>query len=140
MTRTEPVDTVPVACEWSMNYTMVHGSVRLARIHVRRHLTVMRWRGDVEDAVLIVSELVSNAINHGHVSGHLLTVRAAVLEDGGLVIDVSDPVGAFPHFTELSCPPGDVEDGRGLPLIHGLGASLSWFLRHGDGKTVRAQL
>ncbi|MFE4536549.1 ATP-binding protein [Streptomyces scopuliridis] len=134
------MDTVSVAREWSMNYTMVHGSVRLARIHVRRHLTVMRWRGDVEDAALIVSELVTNAINHGRISGHLLTVRAAVLEDGGLFIDVSEPVGAFPRFTELSCPPGDVEGGRGLAVVHGLGASLSWFLRQGDGKTVRAQL
>ncbi|MFJ9029069.1 ATP-binding protein [Streptomyces sp. NPDC102274] len=140
MTRTEPVDTVPVAREWSMNYTMLHGSVRLARIHVRRHLTAMRWRGDVEDAALIVSELVSNAINHGRIPEHLLTLRVAVLEDGGLFIDVSDPVGGFPRFTELSCPPGDVESGRGLPLVHGLGASLSWFLRHGDGKTVRARL
>lgn len=129
-----------MACEWSMDYTMVYGSVRLARIHVRQHVMLMGWRGDVEDAVLVVSELVSNSISHGLVVGELLTVRAALLEDGGLLLDVSDPVGAFPHLGEIAHPPDDAEGGRGLLVMRALGAGVSWFLRQGGGKTVRAHL
>lgn len=132
--------TASVAREWSMDYAMVYGSVRLARIHVRRHLTAMGWRGDVEDAALIASELVSNAISHGRIVGELLTVRAAVLEDGSLLLDVFDPVREFPRFGEATHPPNDAEGGRGLLVVRALGATVSWFLHQDTGKTVRAHL
>jgi anti-sigma regulatory factor (Ser/Thr protein kinase) len=139
--RTALVGAVPVARVWSMDYTMVYGSVALARIHVSRNLMAMSWLGDVEDVVLIVSELVSNAISHGRIVGELLTARVTVLEDGGLLLDVSDPLAAFPHFDEaLLCPPDDAEGGRGILIVLALGAQLSWFPRPGGGKTVRAYL
>ncbi|WP_052744637.1 ATP-binding protein [Streptomyces odonnellii] len=123
-----------------MDYTMVHGSVRLARIHIRRRLGLLAWHGDVEDAALIASELLSNAISHGRVVGEFMSVRLAVLADGALVLDVSDPVGAFPRFGEMAHPSDDAEGGRGLLLVRNLGASLSWFPRRNGGKTVRAHL
>ncbi|MEW1720093.1 DUF6415 family natural product biosynthesis protein [Streptomyces sp. NPDC093109] len=43
MTTTESVETVSAANEWSLHYTMVPGSVRLARIHVRRHVVLGVW-------------------------------------------------------------------------------------------------
>ena len=138
MAETEPVGTMPVACGWSMDYTMVDGSVRLVRIHLGRALALMGWRGDREDAVVIVSELVTNAICHGRLPGELLTVRVSLLEDGGLVLDVSDPLGVFPGFGEQGEPAVDEERGRGLLLVRGLGARLSWHRRPGYGKTVRA--
>ncbi|MFJ2114093.1 MULTISPECIES: ATP-binding protein [unclassified Streptomyces] len=139
--RTMRIGAVPVARVWSTDYAMVEGSVGLARIHVRRNLTAMGWAGDVEDMVLIVSELVSNAINHGRIVGETLTVRVAVLEEGGLLLDVSDRLAVFPHFDEvLACPPDDAEGGRGLLVIRAVGAQLEWFPCRGGGKTVRAHV
>ncbi|MCX5196144.1 ATP-binding protein [Streptomyces sp. NBC_00249] len=135
-----PADlSTPVACEWSMSYTMVKGSVGLTRIHARRLLTACNWTGDVQDAVVIVSELVTNAIRHAHKRGHVLGLRISVLEDHTLVIDVSDPVPAFPR-TGGPAPGDQDEGGRGLLVTRALGAEVTWFLRRHVGKTVRATL
>ncbi|WP_308376191.1 ATP-binding protein [Streptomyces sp. ISL-99] len=139
--RTEAA--APVFCEWSMGYTMVEGSVGLARIHTRRQLTTWNWTGDVQDAAIIVSELVTNAVWHAHKRGHVLGLRLAVLEDHTLVIDVSDPIAAFPGFTHADRPaaPSDQDErGRGLLVARALGAEVTWFLRRHIGKTVRATL
>ncbi|MFE2595960.1 ATP-binding protein [Streptomyces sp. NPDC057617] len=138
--RVKPVDSRSVAHEWASDYAMVPGSVRLVRTHIRQRLTVVGWRGDADDAETIASELASNAVEHAQVAGELLTVRAAVLDDGTLVLDLSDPVGAFPHFGEMTYLPADAEGGRGLLLVEALGARLTWFLRDRGGKTVRAHL
>ncbi len=130
----------PVVRERSAGYPMGSSAVRLARIHVRRQLTVWRWRGDVQDAVLIVSELVTNAVHHGRKVGHELWLRLAVLEDGSLLIDVSDPVGAFARFGECEEPADDQERGRGLRVVRELGGEITWFLREHCGKTVRVRL
>lgn len=138
-TSVMPNVVAPVIREWSMDYTMVHKVLPLARLHVRRQLTMWSWAGEVEDAVLATSELVTNAVNHAHAPGRLLGIRLVLLEDGGLRIDVSDPVAAFPRFDDhVDAGPGD-ERGRGLLLLRQLGVEMSWFLRP-EGKTVRAHL
>ncbi|WP_051338124.1 ATP-binding protein [Streptomyces flavidovirens] len=130
----------PFVRERSTGYPMTAGAVRLARIHTRRQLTMWRWPGDVQDAVLIVSELVTNAVHHGRKVGHELWVRLAVLEDGALLIDVSDPVEAFARFGEDGEPAEGDERGRGLRLVRDVGGEVSWFLRRHCGKTVRVRL
>lgn len=122
--------------DWSMAYPMTLRSVRLARLHTRRRLTMWNWPGDVDDAVLVTSELVANAVRHGRVPGHELWLRIAELEDGGLRVDVSDPVRAFPEVNNAP----DGEGGRGLLVVSCLAAELDWFLRPDVGKTVRARL
>ncbi|MFI7342003.1 ATP-binding protein [Streptomyces sp. NPDC050085] len=129
-----------VVCEWSMSYTMVSRSLPLIRLHIRRRLTLWCWRGDVEDAVLVGSELATNAIHHGRIVGHTMLVRLALLEDGALCVDVSDPVPAFPNFGEGLRSGGEDECGRGLHLVRGVGGAVFWFLRDGVGKTVRVRL
>lgn len=122
--------------DWSMGYPMTLRSVRLARLHVRRRLTMWNWTGDIDDAVLVASELVANAVQHARVVGHELWLRLAELEDGGLIVEVSDPVRAAPK-------PGvapDGEGGRGLLVVAQLADDLVWFLRPEVGKTVRARL
>jgi anti-sigma regulatory factor (Ser/Thr protein kinase) len=137
-TTVMPNVVAPVIREWSMDYTMVHKVLPLTRLHVRRQLTMWKWAGEVEDAVLTTSELVTNAINHAHAPG-CLGIRLALLEDNGLCIDVSDSVAGFPRFGDhLDAGPED-ERGRGLLLLRRLGIELSWFLRS-EGKTVRAHL
>ncbi|MFW6691423.1 ATP-binding protein [Streptomyces sp. MAR4 CNX-425] len=129
--------------EWAMRYAMVKRSARLTRSHTRCTLTGWGWRGDVGNAVLIVSELVSNAIQHGRVAGHQLALHLTLLECGGLVIDVSDPVPDFPDFAGAlarDTDPQHRERGRGLLVAARLGGEITWFPRRFCGKTVRARL
>ncbi|MGW1160614.1 ATP-binding protein [Streptomyces sp. NPDC002519] len=97
----------------------------------------MNWTGDIEDAVLVASELVANAVLHGRVPGHELWLRLAESEAGGLLVDVSDPVRAFP---EPGREHAGGERGRGLLVVAHLTEELDWFLRAEVGKTVRARL
>lgn len=122
--------------DWTMGYPMTVRSVRLARLHVRRRLTMWNWPGDIEDAVLVVSELVANAVVHGRIPGHELRLRIVELDDGALSVEVSDPVLAFPEVRPRTLS----ERGRGLIVVQQLTDSLDWFLRAGVGKTVRARL
>ncbi|MET8028412.1 ATP-binding protein [Streptomyces avermitilis] len=124
-----------LAHDWSMGYPMTLRSVRLARLHVRRRLTMWQWGGDIDDAVLVASELVANAVRHACVAGHELWLRMAELENGGLVVEVADPVRAFPGVAAEA----DGEGGRGLLVVRHLTAELDWFLRADVGKTVRAR-
>ncbi|MER8002118.1 ATP-binding protein [Streptomyces sp. NPDC095613] len=128
----------PALRSWSMHYSMVYGSVRLARRHIDRFLTSAGWQGDVGDVVLVVSELVTNAVSHARVVGELLTVTAAVLEDGSVVLGVSDPIDAFPRFEEKAAPGMGEERGRGLLLVRKLGVQLSWHPGPDYRKTVQA--
>ncbi|WP_306318900.1 MULTISPECIES: ATP-binding protein [unclassified Streptomyces] len=113
----------------STGYPLTPRSVPLARMHTRRRLTFWQWTGDIDDAVLVVSELAANAVTHGRVAGHEMWVRLAVTEDGGLLVDVSDPSPVLP-----------VREGRGLVVVRQLALEVEWFLRNGVGKTVRARL
>ena len=94
------------------------------------------WAGDVDDAVLVTSELVANAVVHGRVVGHELWLRQAVFEDGRLSVEVSDPVRALPEIREWT----GGETGRGLVVVSRVAEELDWFLRAEVGKTVRALL
>lgn len=140
MTSLKLTRSAPVAREWFMNYSMVDKVVPLVRLHARRQLAMWRWPGDQQDSTLIVSELVTNAISHGRVAGHMLSLRLAVLEDGALLIDVSDPVPGFAPSRERRGIDHESEYGRGLGVVEALGGAVSWFLREDGGKTVRVHL
>ncbi|WP_237543168.1 MULTISPECIES: ATP-binding protein [unclassified Streptomyces] len=122
-----------------MTYSMVPRVVSLARRHTQRLVERTGWKGEVDVAVLVVSELVTNAVRYARAPGRVLTLRLRVLECGGLVVDVSDPLPDFPCFDgDTTCT--DDEGGRGLPLVR-LVAELSWCpAPDGGGKTVRACL
>ncbi|MYT68218.1 MULTISPECIES: ATP-binding protein [unclassified Streptomyces] len=124
-----------------MESTMIYSCLPAIRDHVRRRLHLWRWSGDHEEATLVANELVTNALHHGRLMNATMVLRLALLGDGALLIDVSDPLPAFPGFSVVRAPVADDEErGRGLLLIRGLGGTLSWFLRAEGGKTVRAQL
>lgn len=120
----------------STGYPMTPRSVPLARMHTRRRLTFWQWPGDIEDAVLVVSELTANAVTHARVPGRQVWVRLAATEDGGLLVDVSDPSPVLP----VTDPRPEGEHGRGLMVVRQLALELDWFLRPDLGKTVRARL
>ncbi len=116
-------------------------SVAAARRHVTGTLT--RWGATdvVETAALLVSELVSNAVRHGHGP---IDVR---LDDGpdGLLVRIADaspvlPVRQAPLVPQGVPDPDDAlgisESGRGLRLVEALADEWGWTLRPDSGKDV----
>ncbi|MFD5557861.1 ATP-binding protein [Streptomyces sp. NPDC127068] len=126
-----------VTGEWSMSFTMTPRVIGLIRRQSARALDRLGWPGDRDAALLVVSELTTNAVVHAAVPGRLLRLRLAALADGRLLVDVSDPVARMPDHGEQNTEP-DEEGGRGLLLVRCF-ARLSW-RPDGNGKTVRALL
>lgn len=97
--------------------------------------TLIEWEQEtlVPDALLIASELVSNAVLHARTA-----IRLTLRSDGlrWLRLEVSDQNTRLPLFA--SCPE-DATSGRGLALVEGV--SVTWgVVREDDGKTVWAEL
>jgi len=92
-----------------------------------------------EDIVLIVGELTTNAVQHGHVPGRDFHLRVHAPTDGRTVrVEVTDT-----RAERLPCRPAahdtpDAKDtGRGLLLVSRLAARWDWYPRpDGPGKTV----
>ncbi|MEU7580842.1 ATP-binding protein [Streptomyces sp. NPDC041068] len=87
----------------------------------------------VDDATLIVSELVSNAVRHAH-GGCRLRVEVS---GGRVTVEVYD---ASPVRPRLLTPSADRESGRGLVMVRQLAERLEVVGAHRGGKTVRAVL
>ncbi|WP_371484339.1 ATP-binding protein [Kitasatospora sp. NBC_00315] len=87
----------------------------------------------VDTGLLLISELVTNAVEHAPVPGRLLMVRVQ-LRDGALRIEVHDPSGVRP-LPRTAGP--DAESGRGLLLVRSLAAGWGCCPRAGGaGKIV----
>ncbi|MGW6362563.1 ATP-binding protein [Streptomyces sp. NPDC055092] len=74
-------------------------------------LLALGWDGVVDDATLAVGKLVTYACRHANTAGPELCLRLAVLTDGALLLEVSDPLPGF--MPRIPNP----ERGRGLPLL-----------------------
>ncbi|MEU6825988.1 ATP-binding protein [Streptomyces atriruber] len=90
----------------------------------------------VDDAALIVSELVSNALRHGE-GGCRLRV---VVSGGRVTVEVTDASPERPRFQRHSMDNTDKESGRGLAMVRHLTRRLEVVGAHRGGKTVRAVL
>ncbi|KAF4410305.1 hypothetical protein GCU69_04520 [Streptomyces lycii] len=104
---------------------------------IRKTLTdVLRSWGlgsQTDEVLLVVSELVTNAIRHAPCSEILCT--AARLE-GALVVEVEDGNDREPV---VRCDSGDeTEDGRGLLLVRSLTSELGWTSLGAGRKRTRA--
>jgi anti-sigma regulatory factor (Ser/Thr protein kinase) len=106
-------------------------SARLARAYVRGRLAGQNDPDLVEAALVVVSELVTNAVRHAHPP---ITVRV-VTDPTRLRIDVGDGVGTAPAPRRLEVT---AAGGRGLPLIAGL-ANRWGVTRTPGGKVVWAE-
>jgi anti-sigma regulatory factor (Ser/Thr protein kinase) len=98
-------------------------SVPQARHHATAQLAC--WGlppGLADDAALITTELVTNAIVHAP-GGRAVTITLALqLHDGWLRIEVTGPDGGdVPAVTTMPGP--DAIGGRGLPIVDALAAS-----------------
>lgn len=108
-------------------------SARLARSALRNTIEGWNIADPIDDALLIVSELVTNAFRYG--TGPL--VLHLTVEDGYLVIGVqdSDPAGT-PSLKDV---PDTQPDGRGLKLISAIASHWGWDQANGM-KIVWAQI
>ncbi|MET8980485.1 ATP-binding protein [Streptomyces sp. NPDC004539] len=138
----------PTEQHFEMRFTSTRRGARLARrlAAVRLHEWGIPYGSDDHDAlVVIVAELTSNAVRHGHVPGrdfHLRLQVAPRLETAR--VDVTDTRGErLPPRPATVVPGRDPYvslDGRGLLLVAGLAARWDWHLRtDGPGKTVWAE-
>ncbi|MEV8593391.1 ATP-binding protein [Streptomyces sp. NPDC052013] len=87
----------------------------------------------VEDAELVVSELVTNAVRYG---GGDCRLRVAV-SDRQVCIEVSDGSPALPRIRPSTAQD---ESGRGLAMVRQLAQRVDVTPTAGGGKTVRAVL
>ncbi|HTZ29386.1 MAG TPA: ATP-binding protein [Streptosporangiaceae bacterium] len=110
-------------------------SVRMARFYVRAALTYHKLGDYSEDAVMVTSELATNAIKHtdGLKFGFEVIHLAA---SGAVAVIVTDPSPHPPVKRGLS---EDTEHGRGLNIVEALSASWGWRPKD-PGKAVYAVL
>ncbi|MBP5937160.1 ATP-binding protein [Streptomyces sp. LBUM 1476] len=127
------IDTEGDCAEWT--FPADPGAVRGARAVVRGQLRGWRLEGVSDVAVLLVSELVTNALRHAAGPIRVRLIRPAGLGDV-LVVEVSDPLPDPPR--ERAARPED-EGGRGLQLL--ASAANRWGTRpDASGKTVWFEL
>ena len=108
-------------------------SVPLARSRVREFLTEAgRSQDCVDDARMVVSELVANAVRHARPlpDGRLLVSWA--LEGGGLQVSVSD--GGSPTRPRALETATSSLSGRGMTIVEAL--SDTWWSEQADGRST----
>ena len=103
-----------------------------ARRRVRDAIRSWRVPVDLDAALLLTSELVTNAIRHEPGQGAQAVMLAIDSSRGRLRVDVHDTSRSLPAVAEV---PADAETGRGLLLVETL--SDEWgFYRTPAGKAV----
>jgi len=108
-------------------------------VHARHFVAALvAEKGPVDDAVLVVSELATNAVRHsrsGSVGGWFLVIVG--FGDGLVRIEVVDQGGErVPHLCDVT---SQEEGGRGLLLI--ASCAKDWGVKNWpDGRSVWAEL
>lgn len=114
-------------------------AVRWARRHTRDVLSAWRVPTDHVDAtILVVSELVTNAVQHvvkaapaGPPVRLALTLRHRQTH---LIVEVSDPGNRPPQRQAVAAP--TAESGRGLLIVESLSKEWSYYFPPTGGKVV----
>lgn len=133
--NTSPMNTDPMIAIVMLS---TPESVGMIRGQVRAALEFHDLDGYVEDAELIASELVSNAVRHARKSDtDKITVALIRVErPSGVALIVVDSSPEPPVKREFTL---DDEGGRGLAIVDALAAHWDW-RPEGDGKAVIAIL
>lgn len=127
--------------EFSIRLARNYASVQTARRFVRHALHMWNADDEIDDAVIVVSELVTNAIAHGHTGCEL-----RISHDGGnhnrgdgaiLRIEVNDRGAQIPDVQTLT---ETREHGRGLHIVAALTKAWGVDTEPDGSKTVWAEL
>ena len=114
-------------------------AVRQARRFTRHTLASWGLGELADDAELVVTELLANAIRHAWPPAEQTPPAAAALalwllgDTDGLMCVVTDPSNAAPV---LGQPGPSGEDGRGLQIVHALSDHWGWSALSQQGKAV----
>ncbi|MFF4051955.1 ATP-binding protein [Streptomyces chartreusis] len=130
---------LPWPRRFARHWPLQRTAVRLAAIHARTWLATWRWAGDQDDALRVVMELVSNAVEHvaDPPPGPEVELVLSITEAEELLIDVSDPDPKFSGF-EASLSAGA---STGLGLVRVLAEDVAWGTPDiAKGKTVRVRM
>ena len=134
-------DDLPAAFELRVPTDLAF--VRVVRTMLEGLLGSEGWgEDDVEDAGLLVTEIVQNAIEHGSSGdGSEWVSVGCQLQRGAMTLDVVDPgTGVDPQGVLASDPsippPLDVVRGRGLFLIHRIASRFDRDLAEHGGLRV----
>jgi anti-sigma regulatory factor (Ser/Thr protein kinase) len=109
----------------------------------RRHMRQLLWEWDLadsgENAELVVSELLTNAVRATRATEPTAPVRLWLLSDlASVLILVWDSSLQPPVRIDAA---DDAENGRGLLLVEAISMRWSWYVPHPlDGKVVWAQI
>jgi anti-sigma regulatory factor (Ser/Thr protein kinase) len=122
-------DTAEVQVELPADLT----AAREARAAARRVLPRWRLGGLLDPVLLVVSELVGNAVRHGRPPVDMRLRKAG----DGVRVDEHDEEAAAPSSNEAS---SDAESGRGLLLVEAVAAESGVEHIDGDGKVVWARV
>ncbi|MGE5289180.1 MAG: ATP-binding protein [Micromonosporaceae bacterium] len=128
MDTTAPIRPT-VQRERRISLTAGPAAAAAARRQVRAAVYAWDVPVDPHTAVLLTSELVTNAITHGAGGTVLLVITCTC---GHLRVDVHDTSCSAPVPVDA---PADVEAGRGLMLIASLSADWGYYPTHA-GKAV----
>ncbi|SCK34284.1 Anti-sigma regulatory factor (Ser/Thr protein kinase) [Streptomyces sp. WMMB 322] len=126
---------------WWRRFPSTSSTVTVARRATRTALTGWGLDGDaVSDAALVVSELVTNAVRHGHVRGRLVELRLVYDLEKTVTVEVSDAGdGQPPPTAGRAADVALAESGRGLALVAAF--ADAWGVQERVvGKTVWARL
>jgi anti-sigma regulatory factor (Ser/Thr protein kinase) len=137
MSETEGGPGRPGAADWSELPDDLTAP-GIARSTARRFVSHWGARAVVEPLVLIVSELVANAVRHGRPPIQLMLQRVG----RGVRVDVHDEApasGVMQRFDgPVDLPRAAAQGGRGLPLVHALSAKHGVDNIPDDGKRIWA--
>ena len=116
----------------------IPGSVTVARRHVRETLGLHGMGEIAQDAAIITSELVANAVQHacGNGAARIGVTLTAAGNPAAVTVVVSDSCPQGPDRRET---PADGEQGRGLQIVEALSVHWGWWYEDG-GKAVFAVL
>ncbi len=130
----------------ALRLAAVRSAASFARLFVRQTLVSAGLSGLVDDAELVASELVANAVNAAGVSQPrptwselnvpVIEVRLRRLRHS-LIVGVLDP---DPRTPIVATPAPDQERGRGLHIVAELSLRWDCFFPRSGGKLVWAEL
>ncbi|MBT2510284.1 ATP-binding protein [Streptomyces sp. ISL-98] len=111
--------------------------VGLARAELRKALANWGLTAIEDEALVVLSELLTNAVRHARVpKGREIETRY-LLESGGVRLEVHDADSRRP---ELGALRSEAAGGRGLALVEALADEWAVSGRNGPGKVVWALL
>jgi anti-sigma regulatory factor (Ser/Thr protein kinase) len=127
------VTTEPDSSEVQVDLPGDLTAAREARAATRQVLPRWRLTGLLDPVLLVVSELVGNAVRHGRPPVDLRLRKSG----GGVRVDVHDEATLAPRPGELG---HEAESGRGMLLVDAVSAETGVEQIDGDGKVVWARI